>query len=1217
MLNRIYIIVGLVAILALAGAFLAPRFIQWGDYRERMEALASGVLGADVTIRGDIEFSLLPQPRLSFTDVLVGEPEEPAATVDAVEAEFSLMDFLRDNYDVTKLVLRAPVVDFTIDESGFLGSGLNVTGAGGVALKQASIIDATVRLIDQRSGENFVADGVNGDLRLTSFSGPFQFQGSANHGGERYSVRFSSAAVDGSGNARVSAAVRPDSGRFSMTTEGVLATGMAPKLDGTLVYRQTPPPADTADGIRGDLVFESKISASTDRVVLSGYTLRPDENRAGTRLTGAASIQLGARRSFDAVISGGVFSLPPRDAQEDVAALPYEAVRLLAELPAPIIPPMAGRVGIDLAEVGLRGFALREVRVDASTDGKSWQIEQFSGQLPGNTQVLATGELANEGDRPAFRGTVSLNSERLDGLAAIWRKPDENNPLFNMPGALDGRVMLVGDAFGLTGGRLTLEGITHAVEVRLGFGAEKRLDIVGHFDQLSSTDSAALGALVPNVTAEPAFGLSFPEGSFALSGKSARVFGQDGTGLVAEGQWTPTGMTLTRLSAEKWGGIGIDATLSASGSVAQPALSGSGRISIESAAAPALAMIYDAVQMPDDWRAAANLSMPADLLVDLSAANAEGGQLLTAGGQLGVADLNLRAELSGGLAGALTAPLRFTAALESADVAGLTQQVGLGAAELFSGEGSMLVSMALEGSPSNSLDTRLNASLGDESLGFAGNLLATAAGEIQGTGTLDVRLADAGGLAQVVGARGLSLPQADGSAELHFEGDRLARLSAITGTSGDIGFSGELSMSRTGSTAAVAGDIAIDVVSIEGLATTLFGRAALVGANQVWPEGPIDVGDQPRGTRGTVSITAPSVSAAGVEKMTDARFDIAWDETRLRLSRFEASMGGGSATLDIAVCCSGPLADKTVSGRLSLVDAPLDTLANPAVGSALGGVVTGGVRFEATGASLADVVASLAGEGNFTIANLSVERLGPGVFPAVAALNDVLNMDADVLRIMISQALEQGPFVAQTATSAFTIAGGVTRLANFIVEGNGARMAGNLNLALRTLALDGSFVLTPLGFADQDGLVSEDTSRIITRLSGTLLDPLVTLDLEEMVAAIQVRANELEVDRLEVLRAEDAERQRAAAEERNRLIEEQRRKAAEEAARLTEEEAARLAAEQEAQRLQQEQLLLQQQQAPVAPPADATPTTPLQAPLNLGFQPMVQQPVPGASQPFN
>ena len=113
--------------------------------------------------------------------------------------------------------------------------------------------------------------------------------------------------------------------------------------------------------------------------------------------------------------------------------------------------------------------------------------------------------------------------------------------------------------------------------------------------------------------------------------------------------------------------------------------------------------------------------------------------------------------------------------------------------------------------------------------------------------------------------------------------------------------------------------------------------------------------------------------------------------------------------------------------------------------------------------------------------------------------------------------------------------------------------------------------------------MGDDTSQINTRLSGTLTEPVTALDLDTMVAATQVRANEIEVDRLEVLRAEDAARQRAAAEERNRLIQEQRQRAAEEAARIAAEEAARQAAEQEAQRQEQERLQqLQQQQQPAA-----------------------------------
>lgn len=60
MLNRIYIVFGMLMIIVLDGAFVAPCLIRWDDYRARMETLASGVLGTLVTIRGNIAFALLP-----------------------------------------------------------------------------------------------------------------------------------------------------------------------------------------------------------------------------------------------------------------------------------------------------------------------------------------------------------------------------------------------------------------------------------------------------------------------------------------------------------------------------------------------------------------------------------------------------------------------------------------------------------------------------------------------------------------------------------------------------------------------------------------------------------------------------------------------------------------------------------------------------------------------------------------------------------------------------------------------------------------------------------------------------------------------------------------------------------------------------------------------------------------------------------------------------
>src|SRR5690606_29974550 len=120
-----------------------------------------------------------------------------------------------------------------------------------------------------------------------------------------------------------------------------------------------PGPDQPVDAGKGDLVVESKLEANAERVLLSDYTVTPDENRAATRLLGAAEIKLGQGRSFNAVISGTSLALPPRDATIEGVVTPYELVRLLAELPLPPQLDFPGTIGVDIADLNLRAVSLR------------------------------------------------------------------------------------------------------------------------------------------------------------------------------------------------------------------------------------------------------------------------------------------------------------------------------------------------------------------------------------------------------------------------------------------------------------------------------------------------------------------------------------------------------------------------------------------------------------------------------------------------------------------------------------------------------------------------------------------------------------------------------------------------------------------------------------------------------------------------------------------
>lgn len=1203
MLNRIYIVVGIFAIVVLSGAFIAPRFIQWSDYRDRMEDLASGVLGADVTIRGDISFSLLPTPQLEFSDVIVGDLESPAATVAAVEAEFALFDFLRDIYNLTSLTLMQPVLEVVLDENGLLTSSVDVTGQGaGVSLGMARISNGSVRLTDLRADEVFTATRIDGELKMSSFIGPFQFQGAADYGDKRYDVRFNSGNVDASGSTRLTSFFREVNGGFSVNAEGNLLTGAAPKFDGTLTYRQAPPVADAADDIRGNLVLESTVSMSTDRVTVSAFTLLPDENRASMRLTGAANIQLGLRREFDAVISGGVFSLPPRDATEVASELPYEMVRLLSEIPAPPLPPMPGKLGIDLAEVSLRGFSLRELRLDAITDGKAWDIQQAVAHMPGDTEVRLSGKVGNDAGAVSFLGDLAVKAERLDALSQLWRRARDNNPLFNTPGALEGRLMLAGDAFGLSNGRFTFAGQTHNVEVRLGFGAEPRLDAVLGLGTLTSAQTNALLALAPDIASEPSFAVSFPDGSFSLTAKAMDVMGLMAEDFVAEGQWMPNELRFARLAAANWDGIGYDLALRLAGSLSDPRITGSGKVTVSSAETEGLLALYEMAGVPFGWQEGLAPSWPADLQFILTDNDADSGQVLTLTGDLGAGDFDLRAEMAEGLARLSDADLRLVASLEGDDDEAIQSQLGLGDIPLFEGDGSVVASLFVEGNSADGFEGRAGISQNEQSLSFYGRLSVAENGEISGDGSLDAILANARGLAALAGMRGASLPAIDANASVQFAGSRGLTLETISGVSGDVTFTGDLSMQRLGQLPTYSGSLKVDAVDMVGIAASLLGAEALaVPGESIWPEGPLAIELENRASRGNIAVTADATTLAGAKIFGETGFTYSWDQTSTLLDNLQAQVGDGTLSLSLTSCCTGNLSERTLSGRMALAGVDVDALLPPLAAMGLDGAATGGVQFEGTGQSVADVVRTLTGEGNFAIADFAVSGFSPEAFPSIAGIEDALNTEADAIETLISLALGQGSFEAEEARGAFSIAGGTVRIANLIVEGEGGLLSGSLNVALPLLGLDGSFVLTPRNFVDQNGLVEADTARILARLAGSILAPALSFDLTEMVASIQVRANELELDRLDRLRLEDEARQREAAEARNRLIEEQQRRAAEERARREAEEAERRA--------------LEELSAPPEAPID--PVAPLGGPLELGFQPSVNQPIgPDVNQPI-
>lgn len=1196
MLNRLYIVIGMLMILVLTGAFVVPRFIDWSSRRVQMEALASEALGTPVKIAGDIDFVLLPQPRLRFVDVLVGDGDVPVAQAEAVEAEFSLMDFLRDQFVVTRLLLKAPRLNLTIAEDGTFGSLLHLPEtieAGNVSIAHAEIQAGNLHLIDSRSGDQWSVYDVDGILQLSALRGPFNFAGTGTFSEETYRFRVSTSDMNPEGAMQIATSVGPESGAFSVSAEGLLQTALAPSFEGKAVYRQRAQTSDDAGAIRGDVVVTAEVSLSSDRLLLSDYTWLPDENRASTRLTGAAVVDLGGKPRFDAVISGGVVALAPRDAREERVGQAYELVRLLEELPSPPIPPIPGTVSVDISELDLRAFALRNVRFDARGDSQGWNVHLFSAQLPGDSSVNFSGQLEPGESGPLFDGKLAIRSERLDALAQIWRVADDTGILFGQVAGFSADVKLENQALALSEGDLQIGDAHGSFALTLGYGDDPSLDVRADLGSLGENDSSLLWALMPQVHADGgAFLSSFPNGVFDFKAENLDLFPIKGHVLIgdqlaARGSWSPQGLTFQNLAAQDLGGAGFTLAGEWEGALTDPRITTNGRVSFSQRSDEAmLATLFDVANLSPVMGDILLRSLPANVQVNLSDGETEdeGEQNLVIEGRAGRSDLKLQARLGKGLFSLLNAPLGLRTTLESADTADLGYQIGLpNGTELDAGPSS--ITLLMEGALGNSVDAQLTF-IGEENKAqYTGNMVLTNPDAYRGRGQLEFELNDIIGWTNLLGVKGVNLAAVSGVGEFSFDGAdslTLSGIQALVGQTspGQTSLGGELVRTRSATSDLITGQLTLDQLDIAGIAQLGFGAQSLLEGPGAWPDGPFNIGVGARTTRGRIAVTSEAVSFGGPPLASDAAFSVVWDDQNLRISAFQAKIGDGNISFDASMCCEvSPNSTRQVTGRWSIQDVELGRLMPQASADLLFAKLIGSGRFTGVGDSFAKMAASLAGEGSFTLQDLSIAGTNSNIFADLALRDDLSELESDAFAALVRQGLELQPMLAPQMSGLFSLGGGTIRARNLSAQNDQARLFGSFALDLSDLALSGNWRLTSVqGFGAQS-LLNDNNAQVDMQLAGSLTAPIRVLDFAPMVDAIQVRALELEVDRLEQLRAEQEARAQAAAEERARIMAEEARIkvlkaiAAEEKAREEAAEAARIA---EQERLAEQARLLGQ-----------------------------------------
>ena len=129
-MGRLLVTLATLLVFLLGAAFVAPAFVDWKSYRPDIEQAASALLGRKITIVGDIDIALLPEPHLHAKKVIADDGPSEAAqmTAEAVDLTLSLQGLLSGRIEASKLKFLNPFL--ILDLSKPLQSGSLHAGAG-------------------------------------------------------------------------------------------------------------------------------------------------------------------------------------------------------------------------------------------------------------------------------------------------------------------------------------------------------------------------------------------------------------------------------------------------------------------------------------------------------------------------------------------------------------------------------------------------------------------------------------------------------------------------------------------------------------------------------------------------------------------------------------------------------------------------------------------------------------------------------------------------------------------------------------------------------------------------------------------------------------------------------------------------------------------------------------------------------------------------------
>jgi uncharacterized protein involved in outer membrane biogenesis len=1198
-LSRLYLIVGGAIVIALFAALIAPRFVNWNDYKSSFEAEAEKILGQPVHVRGSASATILPSPSLTFTDVEVGAAGgKPMMTVDRFEVTIELMPLLQGQFRVVTMKLARPTVNIAVDANGTVDWLVRSDASKGldpdkVVLEDVEVEDGTISYADAKSGTALTFDHVKALIAARALSGPWRIDGTYLDGGEQVPFTIATGRVLDDGTIRVKTDVSPARLPVAVGADGVVGIGeKGLSYAGTFNLSKIVPAAageQSAGAAEGDTAgwrTEGSFNLTRDQLVIDKGVITIGTPDRGYSLAGSATFDLGEKPQFNAELQARQLDLDRAlgngpSSPVEVARAGASLVDWFAALPMPGIP---GRVAFDVPAIVVGGAVVQDVGFEATTAAGGWRIAGFHAHLPGQATLDADGTLANTG-RIGFAGDMRFSVDQPATFAAWWRGGAENGAgrlltRFSVFGHADiapGRLAV--DKMDATIGDANISG-RFAWSDRSATNKRRHLETDLKADRLDFAQLRAVAGLLLGKDPAAFFAgsaeadASASADSYAIKLSAGTLTIEDVTmrGMAIDASFADQALTVNEFSIGDLGGAHFNVSKGRIDRLAGQPI-GALEARLEATTLRGLAHVVDRIAPASPlskWlSAAAPALVPAVINLAVAAPAASGADLgITLKGVAAATTLDAKLDLTGKPSDWRQGKADIVVTLDSPDARGLALQAGLAAAPS-EGAGGSHLEFTAAGIPAEGLAAKLSGDFGGLTLATAGKLALPAAQPPAFEGTINLASDSIDPLMKMAG---LGIPGAAVGTKLKLDG-RIATNGAAASLEWQNGalagglVDGKATLTRDpDGSFAVGGDLLVDSIDLGWITALGLGFAPLPTGDAAapWSRAPF-VEPSLGSLHGKVAIAVTHLAITDAFDVANVTSELSFAPNRLDFDLRAGEAVGGSFAGGLSIHNVGGNAN--VTGRVEMKGAALDSLTWQRAGRSVAtGTLDASANFEATGRSPASLVSTLTGGGALSIRNGEARYVNPRAASLIVRSSDLgQEFTEESLADQFRSTVDAGTMPFDRADGAFAIAAGTIRLKSMSVLSGDTRTVGSAAIDLNDFTIDSDWTL----FLDPgDRKVEGAVPQVGIVFRGPLAAPSRIIDVLQFGSYLSIRQEERIQEVLTMQEADRTEKERfnrlkrklqqdAARREREAKAAEDARIAAEQAA-----EAARVAAEQ-------------------------------------------------------